>query len=119
MTTAVNSTSTQPSIADSLTEFFSGTTQDWNGASFREKFGSSLVSDDEKRLEQYKNADMAKVSQGYDMRLARMATDMVEDRPTNLDSTTGRRRNRIAKGVADQFSPMAGQELRLQIPIRA
>ncbi len=75
---------------------------DWQNASFREKFGEGLFTDEQKRLNQYAAQDIAMVS-AQTLRL--------------LDRVDMEKKD--ARSVGESFTPAAGLDLRLRAPIRA
>ena len=75
---------------------------DWNNASFREKFGEGLFTEEQKRIRQYSEQDMAMVS-AQALRL--------------LDRVNMEKKD--ARSVDQSFTPAAGLDLRLRAPIRA
>jgi hypothetical protein len=90
-------------------------TNDWQAASFREKFGQSLFGNDEKRLQEYRELDIAKVN----MQAMRSLDQIDADKKDDSIELTGGRRNLEARTVAQSFMPAAGMDLRLMAPIRA
>jgi len=99
MTVTATNATTNNTIATDTAEFVRS---DWSRSSFREKFGQSLLTEDEKRLLQYRDMDIAQVNS---------ATLRMLDR---IDMET-----KGARTVAESFTPAAGLDLRLRIPLRA
>ena len=97
--TATNSATTTNTLPADTQELVRN---DWSRSSFREKFGQSLLSDGEKRLLEYRDMDIAHASTATLRMLNRI--DM---------ETKG------ARTVAESFTPAAGLDLRLRVPLRA
>jgi len=86
----------------------------WGNQSFREKFGDSLFkTDNQRRLAEYADADMAKV-QATSTRRLEVADNRIQDtKDVESGSRLGRPRNltRVAD-VATSFAPISGAALK-------
>ncbi|MCA9554816.1 MAG: hypothetical protein KC933_32600 [Myxococcales bacterium] len=86
----------------------------WNNQSFREKFGDSLFkTDNQRRLAEYADADMAKVQMGVSRRLQAADNRIQDTKDLDAGSRLGRPRtlSRVAD-VASSFAPISGAALK-------
>jgi hypothetical protein len=86
----------------------------WNSGSFREKFGDSLFkTDNQRRLAEYADADMALVQQSAMRRLKMAESRMVESKDVESGARLGRPRDlgRVAD-VSASFAPISGAALK-------
>ncbi len=92
-----------------------------SGGSFREKFGEGLFTDEQKRLNQYSDQDIQAVSAQNHRKLEKAKASAVDLSEGDLVATTGSGRNRVAKTVDQQFTPLENNlAFRLQAgPLRA
>ena len=82
----------------------------WNNASFREKFGDSLFkTDNQRRLAEYAEADMAMVQQAAARRLRTADVRAHDSKDLESSARLGRPRElgRVAD-VASTFAPITG-----------
>ncbi len=88
---------------------------------FRSKFGSLFETDNQKRLAEYTDNDIARVNSMRMHQLEQIQQETVDPTESNLVAGTGNGRNRAARSVGEQFTPMANNlDFRLQAgPIRA
>lgn len=102
----MNATTTAPAPATSTPAM---STSDWNGMSFREKFGESMFkTDNQRRLAQYAENDMAltkaRIRSRFKVEDARIA-DSSDDRGLGL---IGKSRTVSAQSVEQSFGPVSG-----------
>ena len=99
------------------TEFYTNGT----GGTFRERFGQGLFTDEQKRLQQYTDQDIARVSHTNHRQLERIQNEAVDMSEGDLVATTGTGRNRVARTTEQQFGSMENNTaFRLQGgPLRA
>jgi hypothetical protein len=85
------------------------------GGSFADKFGESLFkTDNQRKLQEYADNDMAMVSAMRMRNLEKIAAETTDMSDSSLETGTGMRRNLVAKGVDDQFRTMDGLQFRVQ-----
>ncbi len=99
----VASTSSSANTSASL-----GGNLDWNQGSFREKFGSLFKSDNEKRLEDYASADMAKMQSRVRSRFQVADAKIQDSRDDRSMSMIGKTRTTTAQSVEQSFGPTTG-----------
>lgn len=81
---------------------------EWNNASFREKFGSLFKSDNEKRLEDYATADMAKMQSRVRSRFQVADAKIQDSRDDRSMAMLGKTRVTTAQSVEQSFGPTTG-----------
>lgn len=94
--------------ATTTADFSTGVNEGWENASFRSKFGSLFKSDNEKRLAEYAEGDMAlvksRVSNTFSVADAHIQ-DSREDRSLGM---VGTKRTTSAQSVAQSFDKTSG-----------
>lgn len=88
-------------------------TAEWNNMSFREKFGDSLFkTDNQRRLQEYAEADMA-LMQARSRRRFKVEDAKIDDKRDDLAlGSIGRGRTMQAQSVEQSFGPTTGAQFK-------